>query len=371
LTSIVLDRTTAQPPSAELPTVSVVIPTYNRAKMLGITLESFVHQHYPKNRFEIVVADNNSGDETRQVVEEWQRRSAVSVKYVFEKRQGVHYARNTAAWQTSGDILYYTDDDMIASRELLEEIVKPFSMDPRVGSATGRILPQWEVLPPEWILKLCNNFRLSLNDLGEQMLIQEKDPGVYSCHMAMRRGIFFQSGGFNPENTAGEWIGDGETGLNIKIKELGYKFAYNGKAVIRHMIPPQRMTQEYLNKRLANQGNCDSYTDYKKHRYSEKQLIERIAGHQAKIVEHSAHYAARRLNNDLHWRMDRAFIDYYLNRVEYDHRLIHDAQWRELVLRYDWLNEGMPEQCEGKERAFVSPLDEIRRSLEVLNGALA
>ena len=65
--------------------------------------------------------------------------------------------------------------------------------------------------------------------------------------------------GTNPENTAGEWVGDGETRLNIKIKNLGYKFAFNGKGIIYHIIPSERMKQSYLNGRLYNQGNCDSF----------------------------------------------------------------------------------------------------------------
>ena len=71
-----------------------------------------------------------------------------------------------------------------------------------------------------------------------------------------------KSGGYNPENTRGEWIGDGEAGLNRKLQELGYWSGYISSSITYHMIPTERMTQGYLNKRLANQGNCDSYSDY-------------------------------------------------------------------------------------------------------------
>ncbi len=54
-----------------LRTVSIIIPTYNRAKILGITLESCINQTYPKDLCEIIIADNNSSDNTKQVVEEW------------------------------------------------------------------------------------------------------------------------------------------------------------------------------------------------------------------------------------------------------------------------------------------------------------
>ena len=322
-----------------VPFVSVVIPTYNRIGMIEKTIRSLIGQNYPKHRYEILVADNNSTDGTQEAIARLQSGSPVPVKYIFEKRQGVHYARNTAAKCSTGEILYFTDDDMIAAPDMLAEMVKSFAADGTVASATGRVLPRWEQQPPDWILRLCSNLWLSLNDQGEGFFIRDSDPGVFSCHMAVRRDVFLQCGGFNPENTAGEWIGDGETGLNLKIKSLGYKFAYNGKSAVYHVIPPARMTQEYLNRRLANQGNCDSYTDYRKNRYTEAQLRGRILHHMNKLASHAQLCVHRRLQHDERWRIEKAYTQYYQSRIEYDFRLIQDESWRRLVLRDNWLNE--------------------------------
>lgn len=319
--------------------ISVIIPTYNRAEMLVMTIESFVGQKYPKDKYEIIIADNNSSDNTRDVVTEWQAKSAVLIKYVYEKRQGVHYARNTAAKSSKGEILYYTDDDMIADKNLLKNLVKVFTGGQNVASATGKVLPKWEVDPPKWILKYCYNGRLSLNDLGEDLIIAPFDIGVYSCHQAVLREVFFACGGFNPENTAGEWIGDGETGLNIKIKELGYKFAYVGNSIIYHIIPAERLTQKYINKRIANQGNCDSYTEYKKNLYNESELYKRMLTYAKKLVLQMICFCAKFLLLNDGWRINRAYISYYLNRIKYDYRLITKENWRKMVLKSDWLNE--------------------------------
>ena len=320
------------------PFVSVIIPTYNRAEMLGLTIESLIAQTYPDERYEIIVVDNNSTDGTRQVVRDWHARSGPPLRYLFEGRQGVHYARNSAARVSRGDMLYYTDDDMLADSRLLEEIVKPFNYDPKVASVTGSVLPKWEQPPPQWVLDYCLNGYLSLLDRPEHLLISPYDCGVYSCHQAVRRDVFFQAGGFNPENTAGEWIGDGETGLNIKIKDLGFRFAYIRSSVTYHMIPTSRMTQGYLNKRLANQGNCDSYTDYRKHTYTRRQLSRRIVAHAKNVVAQSLKYAIKRLLGRPSWRLNRARVDYYRNRIRYDRRLIKDEGWRRLVLKSDWLS---------------------------------
>ena len=328
-----------QLPQKELPFVSIIIPSYNRAHLVGTTIESFVNQEYPPSKFEIIIADNNSPDNTREIVDEWRQKSRIAIRYLHEPRQGVHYARNSAAKVARGEILYFTDDDMIADKALLSEIVKVFEADSKVGSATGRVLPCWEVQPPEWLLRLCYNYLLSINDQGDGFTIAEHDLGVFSCHQAMTREAFFAAGGFNPESTETEYIGDGETGLNIKIKELGYKFAYNGKSIIHHIIPKGRMTQDYLNKRLANQGSADSYTDFRRERYDDNQLVAKIASHRDKIVYHLLTATLKKMENDIEWRLDEARAHYYLSRINYDLRILKDEQWKSLVLRYDWIND--------------------------------
>ena len=311
--------------------------------MVGITLDSFISQNYPKEMYEIIVVDNNSTDDTKSVIESYcDNNRNVEIKYLFEPRQGVHYARNSAAKHAKYEILYYTDDDMIAAPNLLSEIIKPFEFDNDVGTVTGRVLPKWETEPPSWIVKHCYNGLLSLHDPPEEFIISKRDFGVYSCHQAIRRDVFFESGGFNPENTAGIWIGDGETGLNIKIKALGYKFGYNGKSVIYHMIPKARMTQSYLNKRIGNQGFCDSYTEYRKYNPTSLGLVIRAFKRTfLKAPVRIANYLLNMiLGKDCNYsRFALAYLYYFYKRLIYDYRLLTNNEWRKLVLRRDWLND--------------------------------
>jgi glucosyl-dolichyl phosphate glucuronosyltransferase len=317
--------------------VSVIIPTYNRAETLEKTIESLARQTYPKDHYEIIVVDNNSMDSTRDVVERLKGCAAVEIQYLFEPRQGVHCARNTALKRARGDILYYTDDDMIADADLLMEIVKPFALSSKVATVTGRVLPVWEIAPPDWVLRLCNNYLLSLQDRAEHLIISPDDCGVFSCHQAIRRDAFIAGGGYNPENTAGEWIGDGETGLNMKLKELGYYFGYTGMAITHHVIPASRMTQTYLNRRLGNQGNCDSYSDFRKYKYSKSQLVRRITAHLMRVIFRGGLFLTKVALGKKSWRMELAYTSYFRKRALYDLRLLRDANWRNLVLKEDWL----------------------------------
>lgn len=320
----------------EKPFVSVIIPTYNRSGLLKQTVDSFLAQTYPADRWEMILVDNASTDDTKQVIEEIAAREA-NVKGLTEINRGAHHARNSGALASRGDILYFTDDDMIAEPDLLETIVTGFVEGSRVGSVTGRVLPRWETEPPVWVLEYCKNALLSLIDLGPQLQVSDEDPGVYSCHQAVLREAFMRAGGFNPDTNAGEFTGDNETGLNIKLKDRGYRFAYVGESVTHHMIPASRLTQAYLNSRFADQGFCDSYTEYRRIKPGKARLARRIAANIVLAGFSGVKALARRAIGDSAWRMDLGRTFYYRNRVRYDSRLATKSAWREFALRDNWL----------------------------------
>lgn len=286
------------------------------------------------------MADNNSTDQTKEVVLHKQRLSAdLPIIYFTELKQGVHFARNSAAKKSTGDLLYFTDDDMIADAHLLDKIAAVFERDEKVGSATGKVLARWEQSPPDWVLKYCINGLLSLADYGDQPFTSDIDPGIWSCHQALRRTAFFASGGFNPENTMGKWIGDGETGLNIKIGALGYTFGYAPHAITYHIIPAYRTTQAYLNKRLKNQGNCDAYTEYRKDPAGSFSLLRGALANLLRAPRFLAKAMIQKRNGHETWRLTRAYAGYYLSKCVYNLQLIVDGPFRKMVLRNNWLEE--------------------------------
>jgi len=308
--------------------------------MLGLTIESCINQTYPKDLFEIIIADNNSNDNTRALVEEFQSKSPVKINYIFEPRQGAHIARNTAAKSSDSDVLYFTDDDMLPEKDALINIVKVFDMNFNVGVAGGKVLPKWEFDPPEWLLKYFKNGSLSLIEKSEKLIIAAYDLGIFSCHQAILKEVLFKCGGFNPDIVKEKLIGNGETGLNIKILEAGYNFAYVGDSVSYHLIPRSRMTQKYFNYRFGNQGNCDSFTIFRRNENTKKVLMKLIMfTHIPAMFRYYFGSVTKRIaSNDL-WRLHRAYYHYFFHRLRSDLKLITDDDWRKFVLKYDYLND--------------------------------
>lgn len=230
---------------------------------------------------------------------------------------------------------------MIATKNILSELVNIFDLDKKIGVCTGLILPKFEKSPPKWIKKYLINFWLSLTDFNiksKKLIISNNDFGIFSCHQAIKKDIFFRSGGFNPDYTAGILMGDGETGLNIKIKKLGYKFAYTNKSVIFHFISKSRLNFNYLFNRVANQANCDSYTFYRKHRDKKKILFFIIFRNFIIAPLHLFYLLIKVVFKKTSYRFIFCYIKYYLNRNKYDFKLYNNDSFRKIAEIDNWLN---------------------------------
>src|SRR5262249_13447134 len=102
--------------------ISVIIPTFNRARLLAATLESFAGQTLPRDQYEVVVVDDGSEDTTRQVCSNFASR--IQLNYLHTENSGISAAKNTGILASRGEILLFADDDDIADARLLEEHVK-------------------------------------------------------------------------------------------------------------------------------------------------------------------------------------------------------------------------------------------------------
>jgi glycosyltransferase AglI len=107
--------------------ISVVIPVYNDAKGIKTTLASLVKQDYPEGKYEVIVVDNNSGDNTPRVVEQFCRKYPGTVKLCYERdTQSSYAARNRGIERAQGDILCFMDSDMWADKDWLSRVGEVF-----------------------------------------------------------------------------------------------------------------------------------------------------------------------------------------------------------------------------------------------------
>jgi glycosyltransferase involved in cell wall biosynthesis len=252
--------------------LSAIIPTRNRDRYLINAVESLLAQTLENDAYEILVIDNASSDGTMQKVASLIESNINRIRYFYAEEPGLHVCRHLAARKAKGEIVTFTDDDIIAYDGWLEAIVGRFQ-DSNIALVGGKILPKWEGEVPDWIELFRNKTEygwtighLSLLDFGNSSR-EIPTKYVWGCNFSIRKPVLFECGGFNPDAMPQELIryrGDGESGLCRKIQKKGYKAFYEPKALIYHRVPSERLTVEYFCRRAFNQGVSDSYTEIRR-----------------------------------------------------------------------------------------------------------
>jgi glucosyl-dolichyl phosphate glucuronosyltransferase len=105
-------------------TITIIIATRNRAPLLAATLETLTQLESPGVPFDVLVVDNGSTDDTRAVVAQVARSSAVPIVYLTEATPGKSHALNTALAHARGDVLVFTDDDVLPAPGWLASYVR-------------------------------------------------------------------------------------------------------------------------------------------------------------------------------------------------------------------------------------------------------
>ncbi|HEY0946962.1 MAG TPA: glycosyltransferase [Opitutaceae bacterium] len=231
------------PPPPNL-SVTVAIPTYNRARYLRQTLEGLTQQDYPAALLEILIVDNNSPDDTRTVVESF-RTAAHPPRYVHERQQGANYARNRAINEARGDILVFGDDDILMERDWLRALLAPFEQDAagRVGAVGGEVVPVFPEGCPPWVEQFH----------GPQALRPDTGPTrpgqvPMSANLAFRRALFAQLGMFDTSvGRRGGRVFGGEENVPIqRLRRAGYEVWFAPAAKVLHQMPASRTTLRYV-----------------------------------------------------------------------------------------------------------------------------
>ncbi len=112
-----------------LPSISVVIATYNSSETLTECLTSIAQQDYPKGNIEIILADGGSKDATFQVAKKYSTR----IIHVDKRKQGAEYNRAIGAHAAKNEILLFLDhDNILPHRRWLKKMVLPLLNDKKV-----------------------------------------------------------------------------------------------------------------------------------------------------------------------------------------------------------------------------------------------
>lgn len=237
--------------------LSLIIATYNRAEQLMVTLDSVARQTLSADRWECIVVDNNSKDDTRQRVEAFAaEHPQLNIVYHLERNQGLSHARNAGIAKAQGDIIAFVDDDERIVPEFVEAYVELFDSKADAMSAGGKIVAEYPTGCPEWMSRYTEQPIANPMDFGSEVKLFPKRRIPGGGNMAMRRSVFEEVGVFNTNlgRTGGRLIGGEESDLFERMAERGMACYYVPRAVMYHIIPESKLQPDYFERLSDNTG---------------------------------------------------------------------------------------------------------------------
>ena len=224
--------------------ITIILCTYNRCQTLAKALASVAAQSLPAGiEWEVLVVDNNSQDQTRDIVEGFGRENPGRFHYLYEPQQGLSNARNAGIQNSRGEILAFMDDDVTVKPTWLQNLTAALH-DGEWAGAGGRTLPSQPFSPPDW-LSAAESFKWGailggLFDLGEKPCELKMAP--YGTNMAFRKSMFEKYGGFRPDldRSAGSMLSNGDTEFGRRLMIAGERLRYEPLAIVYHPILEKR-----------------------------------------------------------------------------------------------------------------------------------
>lgn len=246
--------------------VSVIVSTWNRAEFLKNTILSLMQQDF-KGKYEIIVVDNNSTDETPTMVKRLMKVHGTRLRYIKEDKQGLSCARNKGIMESAGDIVAFIDDDARADPGWIRYLYTTYVGRENVGVVGGKILLEWpDVSLPSWLTK---NLYPSLGffDLGEREQVEIHDyvNFPHGSNISFLKKAIGENNLFDVSigRTGRALLAGEEIEACRDLLQKGWIVIYNPHAVVYHQVLPHRLHREYFVDFYRGQGATFAIMDDK------------------------------------------------------------------------------------------------------------
>ena len=239
---------------------TVILCTYNRCQVLRAALQSLAASELPGSiQWEVLVVDNNSTDQTRELVEEFCRRYPGRFRYIFEPHPGKSFALNRGIQEAKGEVLTFTDDDVSVEPMWLQNLTANLN-DGEWAGAGGRTLLAHPFSPPRWLtLAGPDNLGYVLAPLFDRGLQRcELREAPYGANMAFRKMMFEKHGLFRTDlgPRPGDQIREEDIEFGRRLLVAGERLCYEPSAIVYHPIPEDRVQKSYFLARFFDTGRA-------------------------------------------------------------------------------------------------------------------
>ncbi|MBD3327740.1 glycosyltransferase [Candidatus Peregrinibacteria bacterium] len=233
--------------------ISIIITTYNRSEKLKDCLKSYMKQSLPKNKLEIIVVDDGSKDDTKDIVKKYK-----NVRYVYQKNSGQGIARNNGIDKANGEIVLFGQDDIVPSKDFVEQHLKFHLRYPEKKFAVLGFTAWHPGLKVNQYMKWMTNGSSIFGMFGGHQFAYEKLKNktdanynfFYTSNISLKR-VLLEKYPFDPSFSGYGWE-DIELGYRL-YKKAGLIIKYNPNAIAYH---DHEMNENDLKKRMKSIGKA-------------------------------------------------------------------------------------------------------------------
>jgi len=242
--------------------VSVIIPTYNQSKLLNNTLTALLKQDISPDKFEVIIADDGSSDDTKEIVQQFG--DLLNLKYVYQEDKGYRpaSARNLGILAAEGNICLFIDSSVILNTNCIGEHIRFYEAKTEPVAAIGYVygfdqVPEAEKMLKELVIPedpFESVKRLLMNEVFADVREPhyavhqykiEKLPApwvfFWTCHVSARRSDIIRIGLFD-ENYDGRW-GMEDFDLGFRLHQAGVNLCVLRTAESIHFPHSKDMTE--------------------------------------------------------------------------------------------------------------------------------
>ena len=227
-----------------LPSLSILVSTYNKPEFLEICLESLLRQSHKD--FEIIVTDDGSTETTEQLIRRFQDKSPVSIRHVWQEDRGFRLARirNLGMTKAEGDYVVFTDQDCIADPDLIKDHLEKAERG-QVLQGNRRLISKGET--EKFLnLPLDKLFGLDLKNISRRHHLEyycvhkvfRHVGALVDCNISGFKADFLSVGPYDERFQ--NWGGQ-DFDLGFRMQRRGFRLAFNkDKSYVYHLYHPGR-----------------------------------------------------------------------------------------------------------------------------------
>lgn len=235
---------------------SIILCTRNRAAALQQTLTALENLEIASSRkVEVIVVDNASTDDTATAVRNAKLRN-MEVRYYYEAQKGKAHALNSGLAVARGDVILFTDDDVLLAEDWVEQMVSSL-VDEGCDAVTGQITLAPQLMRP-WLSPMQRWNLASSNDAR----LHEGSRELIGANMGFRRSVLERVPRFDPELGPGALGFAEDTLFGWQLVEAGFKIGYAPKARAIHQLDSSRLRRANWLNDSRKRGRTEAYILY-------------------------------------------------------------------------------------------------------------